>query len=195
MDRPVIFPLPKIAQKKMPVLTPSQVQKVIRSCKKLRDHALILFMVDTGARRAEVVAMNWGDIDIGSGIALIQKGKGGKARSVVVGVKTRRSLLKYRRTVENGNGAPIFQSSLGGRLKYTGMQSALLRIGKRAGMHLSPHILRRTFATLCLRSGMNLLYLQGLLGHSSLEMTKRYTQMMETDLVEAHRMHGPVDHL
>jgi hypothetical protein len=34
----------------------------------------------------------------------------------------------------------------------------------------------------------------GLLGHLSLEMTRRYVQMMDEDLVEAHRMYGPVDH-
>jgi hypothetical protein len=41
---------------------------------------------------------------------------------------------------------------------------------------------------------MNPLNGQGLLGQSSLEMTRRYVQMMDEDLVEAHRMYGPVDH-
>jgi integrase/recombinase XerD len=61
-------------------------------------------------------------------------------------------------------------------------------------VHIAPHALRRTFATLALKAGMNPLHLQGLLGHSSLEMTRRYVQMMDEDLVEAHRMYGPVDH-
>jgi site-specific recombinase XerD len=40
---------------------------------------------------------------------------------------------------------------------------------------------------------MNLLHLQGLLGHASLEMTRHYVQMLDEDLVEAHRLHGPID--
>jgi len=40
---------------------------------------------------------------------------------------------------------------------------------------------------------MNPLHLQGLLGHSTLEMTRRYVQMVDDDLVEAHHDHGPVD--
>ncbi len=40
---------------------------------------------------------------------------------------------------------------------------------------------------------MNLLHLQGLLGNSSLEMTRRYVQMVDDDLIEAHRLHGPID--
>jgi integrase len=56
-------------------------------------------MVDTGMRRAEVVALNWGDIDISTGLVQVIRGKGGKARSMVVGATTRRALLAYRRTL------------------------------------------------------------------------------------------------
>jgi site-specific recombinase XerD len=42
---------------------------------------------------------------------------------------------------------------------------------------------------------MNLLHLQGLLGHSTIEMTRRYVQMLDDDLLEAHRVHGPIDHI
>ena len=42
---------------------------------------------------------------------------------------------------------------------------------------------------------MNVLQLQSLLGHSSLEMTRRYVQMGKDDLCEAHRSHGPIDNL
>jgi site-specific recombinase XerD len=68
------------------------------------------------------------------------------------------------------------------------------RISARCGVHIAPHDLRRTFATLALRAGMNPLHLQGLLGHSTLEMTRRYVQMVDDDLVEAQRQHGPMDH-
>ena len=44
-----------------------------------------------------------------------------------------------------------------------------------------------------LRAGMNLLHLQGLLGHSTIEMTRRYVQMVDDDLLEAHKTHGPID--
>jgi integrase len=54
-------------------------------------------------------------------------------------------------------------------------------ISKRAGVHISPHPLRRTFATLSLRAGMRPMHLQGLLGHTTLEMTRRYTQMVDDD--------------
>ena len=61
------------------------------------------------------------------------------------------------------------------------------------GVQVSPMPCWRTFATMSLRAGMNLLHLQGLLGHSTIEMTRRYVQMLDDDLVEAHRAHGPID--
>lgn len=43
------------------------------------------------------------------------------------------------------------------------------------------------------RAGMNLIQLQAMMGHSSLEMTRNYIQMLDEDLIEAYRAHGPID--
>ena len=190
------FRMPTIAKKNLPVLNDGQVQQLLDACISIRDHLLIAFMVDTGIRRKEFCEIDWGDVNLENGMITIRKGKGGKSRSVVIGVKTRRLLLKYRRTVENSDSSPLFQT-VRGRQRFSpgGLRSVLLNIGESAGIHVSPHILRRTFATLSLRSGMNPLHLQGLLGHSSLEMTRRYVQMVDDDLLEAHKAYGPVDNL
>jgi integrase/recombinase XerD len=178
----------------LPHLTDEELNQVLDACDKPREKALILFMVDTGVRRAELLSLNWGDVDIQSGKVHIARGKGNKSRTVVVGPKTRRALLSYRRSLDwYDEHAPLIQTEFGTRLKPMGLRSLLLRLGEKAGVHVSPHALRRTFATLCLRAGMSPLHLQGLLGHSTLEMTRRYIQMISDDLVEAHREHGPVD--
>jgi site-specific recombinase XerD len=91
-------------------------------------------------------------------------GKDGKYRVASCGAKARRALLKYRRTLTNVN-QHIFP------LTKSGIQSLFARMSKRAGILVTPHVLRRTFATLALRSGMPLAQLSALLGHASLEMT------------------------
>jgi integrase/recombinase XerD len=150
-------------------------------------------MIDTGVRRAELGALNWQDVDIASGLIHIESGKGGKARSVVAGVRTRRALLAYRRELNPDPASPLFQTSDGQRLLAMGVRSTLDRLGNKAGVKVSPHALRRTFATLSLKAGMNPLHLQALLGHSTLEMTRRYIRMIDDDLIEAHREHSPID--
>ena len=185
--------MPPIAKKRLLVLSVDELKKVIQACLSLRDKAIVLLLADSGIRRAELCALNWNDVDIKTGIVRIERGKGGKSRTVVMGVNTRRALLAYRRTVTNNSSSALFQTKNESRLTPRGLRSALLRVGVRAGVKVTPHALRRTFATLSLRAGMNLLQLQALLGHSSLDMTKRYVDMLEDDLLAAHREHGPID--
>lgn len=192
-DQAIKFSMPRIEKKRMAALTEAQLKKLLAHCYSVRDLALVLFMVDTGVRRAELCALKWGDANLENGTVRIARGKGKKARSVIVGIKTRRALLKYRRTISHRDNDALFQTVSGTGIKPHGLRSLLLRVGKRAGIDLSPHMLRRTFATLSLRAGMNPLHLQGLLGHSSLEMTRRYVLMLDDDLLAAHQEHGPID--
>ena len=190
---PVEFEMPKIGKKRLLVYTKEEVQKILKASIDKRDKAFILLMVDSGLRKAEVISLNWGDVDISSGIVRVEKGKGRKARSVVIGVHTRRALLRYKNEVDSNDAKPLFQTKSGGRFTSSGIRSWTLRISGRANIHISPHALRRTFATLSLRAGMNVIQLQGLLGHSTLEMTRHYIEILDEDLVKAHEEHGPID--
>lgn len=71
----------------------------------------------------------------------------------------------------------------------------LRRAGDRAGIHVSPHMLRRTMATLSIRNGLNVFTLKALLGHSELKTTLKYVTLLDEDLLEAHRQAGPIDSL
>jgi integrase/recombinase XerD len=189
----ITFKMPSIAQKRLPILTPDELQRVIKGWATPRDKAMLMLLVDSDVRRSEACSLDWDNVDIKTGLLSIQRGKGGKSRSIVIGIATRRAVLAYRRTVCHEPRDPIFQTSSGKRLTPSGLRSALLRIGDRCGVYDTPHIMRRTFATLSLKAGMNPLHLQGLLGHSSLEMTRRYIQMVDEDFLEAHKQYGPID--
>lgn len=182
------FEMPKIADKKLLVLDAEELKKVISSCRKVRDKALVMFLADTGVRRAELLAIRWEDVDMQTGAVLVARGKGGKFRTVFVGAKTRRVLLKYRRDSSSKEGR-IFP------LTVNGLGSLLNRVGEKAGMKVTAHSLRRTFATLALRSGMSIAHVSALLGHSSLEMTRHYIRLLVDDLQEAHERHSPIDGL
>ena len=70
------------------------------------------------------------------------------------------------------------------------------KLGKRLGMRLSPHKLRHSFAISFLRNGANPFELQIALGHTTLEMTRRYTQALGfDDVYKRHVMASPVDRL
>jgi integrase/recombinase XerD len=55
------------------------------------------------------------------------------------------------------------------------------------------HAFRRQFAISCLRAGMNIKFLQNLMGHADLQVLNRYLKQTNQDVSEAHRQAGPVD--
>ncbi len=78
----------------------------------------------------------------------------------------------------------------------TGIAQMIRNLGKRIGVSLSPHKLRLSFAISFLRNGANPFELQMALGHSTLEMTKRYTQALGFENVfKRHVLASPVDRL
>jgi site-specific recombinase XerD len=193
---PIIFAMPRLLKKRLPVLTADQLKQVLSSGLSSRDSALIMFIADSGLRRAEVCALNWEDIDIASGLLCVRRGKGGKTLAAVIGAGTRRALLAYRRTVKSQEGAsPVFLARSGTRLTPAAVMLLFQRLSQRTGIHLTAHALRRTFVILSLRGGMDVLHLQALLGHSSLEMVRPYAQMIDDDLLQDHHAHSPIDNL
>ena len=193
---PIGFAIPKVAKKRLPVLSAEELVTIISACKTPRDKALVLLMADSGLRRAEVCSLNWGDVDMTSGLVTVRRGKGGKARSAVIGATTRRALLQYRRTARNSSAdAPLFQARGCTRFTGSGLRLVYRRLAKRTGIRVSPHAMRRTFVILSLRADMDVLHLQAMLGHSSLEMVQHYAQMVDDDLLQAHKAHSPIDNL
>ena len=187
------FDMPKLEKKRLPVLTAEQLQTILKACS-VRDRAIVLFMADSGLRRAEVCALNWEDIDMRSGAVFVARGKGRKPRVSRIGATTRRALLAYRRTIPERDGA-LFKTPRGTRLTGEGLRLVFRRISKRTGIHVTAHAMRRTFTILALRAGMGELYLMRLLGHASLEMVEYYASLEHDDLLQAHKDHSPIDRL
>jgi site-specific recombinase XerD len=189
------LPRPKVPKKVLPALAPGDVQKLLTACECERDTALLLFMLDTGARCAETVAVNIGDVDTKTGAVTIVKGKGQKGRVVFLGARSRRALLRYLLVRGDTGAAAALWISLtsGERLTTWGVTLILRRLGDRAGVHAHPHMLRRTFAIASLRAGMDVARVAALLGHSDLSAVQRYLAIADSDLADAHRAHGAVD--
>lgn len=190
---PIIFQMPRVGKKPLPYLKADELKRLYQACESNRDKALLLVMVDTGLRRAELCALNWNDVDLNTGVVIVKRGKGNKTRSVVIGLKARRALIQYSRYINHEKEDPLIQTYSGARIAVNGLRSIFLRLGQKTGLHVTPHALRRTFATLALKSGMSIVHIQGLMGHSSIEMTRSYIQSITDDYIEAHHEHSPID--
>ncbi|MCO6450400.1 MAG: tyrosine-type recombinase/integrase [Caldilineales bacterium] len=196
-DNPMrLVRMPKQERQILPAFSGEDVAAMLRACKNRRDIALILAMLDTGLRASELLALNVGDLDMGTGAIMVRKTKNKKARMVYLGAKSGRAAQRYLRWRRNpGPASPLWiNMHTGRRLGVWGLRQILRRIAKRSGVqHCHPHTFRRTFALWSLRAGMNIYALQELMGHADLTMLRRYLALAESDLEDAHRRHGPVD--
>lgn len=154
-----------------------------RSAKGKRDYALILLLLKTGLRRAELVALNRDDIKMMDGhhVAIVQHGKGDKRRIVKLRVDVWRSLENYLKSLpeQNTGDQALFVSFRKGGLptmKRMTDKAVELLVKKYAphGVDLTPHGLRATFATLALESDASLQQVQYALGHKDPRTTERY---------------------
>jgi len=162
-----------------------------------RNRAIILAFLDTGLRLSELANIKLNDVDFDNGIIKVL-GKGRKERFVRVGKGTQKAILRY--LLQRGDKQPwLWISEKGVPVKARGIQSLIKRLGKRAGItdaRCSPHTFRHTFAITCLRNGIGEFNLQCLLGHTTLQMTRKYVQSLGTDdALSAHEKASPVDNM
>lgn len=191
VDKDIPTWMPRPESHRMLCLTLEELRRAIAATKSARDKAILLLLADSGLRRAEALSLTWGDLNFATGTVLVRRGKGNKTRTAIIRARTRRSLLTYRRTLGQVNPtSPLWIARDGSRLTSEGLRHILNTIGHRAGIHITPHALRRTFATLSLKGGMDVISLQRLMGHADVSMTAHYVQLLDVDLVAAHEAHG-----
>jgi len=137
------------------------------------------------------------DVDLENGYLRVM-GKGGRERYIPFGHKVARALLKYRmkhRPVAVGT--ERFWLTIDGRPLEPGrIEKIVSRYGKKAGLKsCHPHKLRHTSSVLYLRNGGDPFSLQKKLGHSSLQMTRHYANLADSDVKAKHMKYGVADHL
>jgi site-specific recombinase XerD len=158
-----------------------------------RDKAMLLFLLDSGVRLAELLALNREDVDIISGTVQIRAGKGRKPRLVYLGDKSRQMLRRYLRQRRDLNPA-LWISRFGERLTESGLRMMLRRRAAEAAVpEPSPHDFRRAFALERWRAGIDILTLSKLMGHASLQVLTRYLKQAGEDLEKAAKQSSPVD--
>lgn len=172
-------------------------QAARNSSHKKRNEALLLLLLDTGLRASEVCSLKVEDIDLTTRSFRVC-GKGNKIRVAYFGQATLKSLVSYLRSRRAEPREPLFASRTGGALTANSLRQLTERLARVAGVppsQCSPHAFRRTFAVSILRAGANLFSVQAMLGHTDLQMTRRYVSLAEADVESQHRQFSPVDKL
>jgi len=200
------IPKPQVREEIKPPLSDEQAAKLIEAARHSnnpnRDTAIALLLLDSGLRASELVGLKAGDLDLHNRSFKVT-GKGNKIRHGYLGRQSTKALIRYLRREERQPGDFLFQAErgcyggTGEPLRANGLRQLIERLAARARIEsqCSPHTLRRTFCVNFLRNGGNVFAAQGLMGHSRLDMTRKYCRLAECDLEAQHRMYSPADRL
>jgi integrase/recombinase XerD len=162
----------------------------------LRDKAMIMILWDTAMRLKELLNIKLGDVDLKSGTIKIT-GKGRKDRVVPMGLKAKRELIKYLNQRGENHSDYLFCTLTGFLVGQRNFRRSLTKYGKKAGLNVSPHLLRHSAATFLAKAEMPAPHLQALLGHASLAITQNYINRVASQegLQISHRRLSPGDHI
>ncbi|UBV43243.1 tyrosine-type recombinase/integrase [Deinococcus taeanensis] len=192
------LPMPKLTREPMPAVRFGDFQKLIgaartRSRTPLRDVALLTVLYDTGIRASEALALTLEDVRP-EGFLLIRQGKGGKSRSVPMERPTLKAIRAYVHQERHEEPVTTALFLAGDHAMSRGtLDKVLERLCECAGLpRLSAHAFRRGFAVQYLRNGGDVFTLQRIFGHTSLEMSNRYAQLLQDDVKLAHRRASPL---
>jgi integrase/recombinase XerD len=186
------IPQMKEPQIVLPTFAAAQVQRLIawkpRGRCQRRLYLLVLFLLDTGCRITEALTLHVRDIDLDNLLVTLD-GKGRKQRVVPFSFELRRVL--YRFIADHGRKPDLLlfasrnETRLGRRVMLRDVKLRCKRLGFDPPAR-TLHAFRHTFAINYLRKGGSVFHLQKVLGHSSLEMTRRYANLMTEDLQAVH---------
>jgi integrase len=154
-----------------------------------RDRLVLLTLVQTGLRRAELIALNWSDLDLESGrpSLLVRRGKGGKPRRQPLAPALASELGLVRTGRKAPADAPVFCGLQGSRLQPTILASIIHRAAKRANLEkrVTAHTLRHTAATWLRQQTGDARLVAAYLGHSDLSTVSRYAHVADDELHQA----------
>jgi integrase/recombinase XerD len=194
---------PKAPRKPVQTFTNELVDRLLRviphrNPSGYRDLAIIIVLYGTGLRISELLGVRMDDIDFDSAQIRVM-GKGGRERAVYMSAKVFKVLFKYvaqwRPKVASdyvfvhADGRPLSRFYVAHRLRHYGREAGITKI------RCSAHTLRHSFAVNYLRNGGDPFTLQKILGHSTLEMTRHYAELSDTDVQIKQKAFSPAEKL
>jgi site-specific recombinase XerD len=150
-----------------------------------RNLTIIMTLLDTAMRVSELCTLRLGNVWLEEGMLKVL-GKGNKERLTPMGKQVQRLLWRYinryRPQPAKSNTDPLFLTADGRPLTKDRVEKIMSYYGKKAeisGVRCSPHTFRHTAAVRFLRNGGDIFSLQRILGHTSLEMTRKYCELAD----------------
>ena len=165
------------------VLSQKEVEHLLLAAVKLRDRCLLMTAYGTGLRVGELVSLKLSDLDPQRMMIRVEQGKGRKDRYTILSERLLCLLQRYRRAYQPAHWI-FFGKDRTRPLDISAAQKVYNLAKLKAGIHKGKgiHTLRHCFATHLLEAGVDLVTIQTLLGHHTIQSTQRYLQIRQQKL-------------
>ena len=169
---------PKVDKRLPKFITYDELNRLLENADNYRDKLIIKFLFYTGVRVSELIKIKKSDIIFEEGFVKVY-GKGGKERIVPIPKELLNELKDYINKINTENIFPLSSRQV---------ERIIKNIAKKAGINkkVTPHVLRHSLATTLLSKGVDIRYIQEILGHSSLNITQIYTHVVPNQLKEIY---------
>lgn len=180
-----------IKEKKLPkILSEKEVLRMIQTTDNLKHKLIICLLYSSGIGKSELLSLRKEDLSFDKNIIFVRGGKGKKDRVTVLSERLKILLTLYIKKYKPNYW--LIEGSGRGRYSATSVSRVIAASAARAQIerHITPHMLRHSFATHLLEQGLDLRYIQQLLGHSSSKTTEIYTHVSTKSLA---KVKSPLD--
>ena len=170
-------------EKRLPkVISEEDVIRLLGACNNLKHQCIVAMIYSSGLRRSELLNLKLGDVDLERYNVHIRDAKGKKSRHSILSKKLANVLKQYY--LEYKPTFWLFEGRNGQKLSAESVTKIIKRAAEKAMLKkdVTPHILRHSFATHLLDKGVDIRYIQELLGHNSVATTEIYTHVSKKDL-------------
>jgi site-specific recombinase XerD len=164
------------------VLSMDEVRQILEHLPNLKHKTLIMLIYSAGLRIGEAINLKMDDIQRAEGLIYIRRSKGNKDRRVPLSKKLLEHVDKYIKAYEPSD--YLFEGAKGGKYSNTSAAKLLKRAVQKTGItkRVTLHTLRHSYATHLTQRGVNVQYLQEILGHNSPKTTMLYTHLSGKDI-------------
>jgi len=162
------------SEKKLyPVLSLNEVERLFGSAKNHKHKMILKFLYYSGVRLSELINIKAGDVDFERSQIHIRSGKGRKDRLITINPGFEDELKNYVSKIRNED--YIF-STTNGKYSKRSIQKICKTYAIKAGIakNMTPHTLRRTFATHLIENNIHIYQVTKLMGHANVNTTERY---------------------
>lgn len=178
----------KVPEEELKAFSSEEVDTIRSNCKKPVERAIVEMLLSSGLRVSELCNLKLEDVDFNSLTIYVKCGKGSKDRTTYFTPVARKYLRKYLN--ENKHKSEyVFTNHYGNQYTPSGIRHITTDLAERCQIHIHPHRFRRTLATDLAEKGMPIQEIQKLLGHTSIETTRKYIEVRKKKIEASYRQY------